>query len=103
MFCFAPIDGWRAVFAGGEALGNVRHGVRAESLRLKFIRIPPNKTPRRRPPLYITCPLGRETPLLYGFHACILFNPRRKIGVPLNICEITVVEGAFSCFEILSR
>lgn len=42
MFCFAPIDGRRAVFAG-EALGNVRHGVRAESLCLKFIRIPPRR------------------------------------------------------------
>lgn len=88
---------------GGGAPGNVRHGVRAESLRLKFIRIPPTATPCRRPPLYITCPLGRETPLLYRFHACILFNPSPEIGVPLNICEITVVERAFSCFEILSR
>lgn len=39
-------------FSRGEALGNARHGVRAESLRLKFIRILPTRRRDKAPTLH---------------------------------------------------
>lgn len=87
LFCFARIDGWKG--SSWEAIDNMRHCVQAYHFVLSSCRCLGEG-------LLVLVSLC-ETSYVDFVHAYCL--TLQKIGMPLNICEITVVECVFSCLK----